>query len=51
MAYVVEICSGHQGKFPIGSYLKVKFESDSTKRVVPFLVLVRGNFIWLYFEP
>ena len=31
----------HLGEFPIGSYLKVK---DSTKSLVTFLVLVRGNF-------
>ena len=31
----------HLGEFLIGSYLKVK---DSTKSLVTFLVLVRGNF-------
>ena len=31
----------HLGEFPIGSYLKVK---DSTKKLVPFLVLVRRFF-------
>ena len=30
----------HQGEIPIGSYLKVK---GSTKDVVSFIVLVRGN--------
>ena len=35
------LCSIHLGEFPIGSYLKVK---DSTKSLVTFLVLVRGNF-------
>ena len=38
------VTGGHLGKFPIWSYLKVK---DSTKSLVTFLVLVRGNF-YLY---
>ena len=32
----------HQGEFPIRTYLKVKFELDSTKSIVIFLVLDRG---------
>ena len=36
----IEVLFAHQGEFPIGSYLKVK---GSTKSLVTFLVLVRGN--------
>ena len=39
--------SGHQGQFPIGSYLKV---NGSTKNVVRFLVLVRGNFFYIIWK-
>ena len=40
-AYFAYHHSNHLGEFPIGSYLKV---TDSTKSLVTFLVLVRGNF-------
>ena len=41
------IFSLHQGEFPLGWYLKVKFGSDSIKSSVTFFVLVKG-ILFLY---
>ena len=38
------------GKFPIKSYLKVQFGSDSTKSLVTFLLLVRWIFFLYYLK-
>ena len=39
-----------KGKFPIGSYLKVKFGSDSTKRVEPFFHLSEDYFSYIHLK-
>ena len=40
-------CPGHLDEYPIGLDLKVKILIGSTKNVVGFLVLVRGNFFYI----